>query len=56
MNVSELARKLKMRTDELLDVLPEFGFDIGKKAIKIDDRVAAQIMKQLMASSLRALS
>ena len=46
MNVSELARKLKMRTNELLDVLPEFGFDIGKKAIKIDDRVAAQIMKQ----------
>lgn len=46
MNVTELARQLRVRTDILLDILPEFGFDIGKKAIKIDDRVAQQIKRQ----------
>lgn len=45
MNVSELARKLKVNSTELLDILPEFGFDIGKRAIKIDDRVAQRILK-----------
>ena len=44
MNVSELARKLKVTTDELLAKLPELGFDIGKKAIKVDDRIAMKIV------------
>ena len=43
MNVSELARKLRIHPQKLLQVLPEFGFDIGAKAVKIDDRVAQQI-------------
>ncbi|MCB9798981.1 translation initiation factor IF-2 [Candidatus Nomurabacteria bacterium] len=46
MNVTELARRLRVNTKELLDVLPEYGFDIGKKAIKIDDRVADQVMRK----------
>ncbi|MFH0814509.1 MAG: translation initiation factor IF-2 [Candidatus Falkowbacteria bacterium] len=45
MNVSELARKLRTTTDELLAKLPELGFDIGKRAIKVDDRVASRIVQ-----------
>ncbi|MCX6744936.1 MAG: translation initiation factor IF-2 [Candidatus Parcubacteria bacterium] len=45
MNVTELARKLKVNTNELLDILPEFGFDIGKRAIKVDEKVAQKIIK-----------
>ncbi|MCX6739921.1 MAG: translation initiation factor IF-2 [Candidatus Parcubacteria bacterium] len=44
MNVTELARKLKVNTTELLDILPEFGFDIGKRAIKVDEKVAQKII------------
>lgn len=46
MNVTQLARKLRINTKELLEILPEYGFDIGKKAIKIDDRVAQQVMRK----------
>ncbi len=46
MNVSELARQLRIHPQKLLQVLPEFGFDIGAKAVKIDDRVAQQIQKE----------
>lgn len=46
MNVSELARQLHIHPAKLLQVLPEFGFDIGAKAVKIDDRVATQIQKE----------
>ncbi len=46
MNVTELARKLRVNTKELLEILPEHGFDIGKKAIKIDDKVAQQVMRK----------
>ena len=44
MNISELARQLKVSPQELYDLLPEFGFDIGRRAIKVDDRVAAMIL------------
>ena len=44
MNVTELARQLRTNTKTLLDILPRYGFDIGKRAIKVDDKVAAQIM------------
>ncbi len=44
MNVTELARKLRVNTNELLDILPEFGFDIGRKAIKVDNKVAQKII------------
>ena len=46
MNVSELARQLRIHPQKLLQILPEFGFDIGAKAIKIDDRIAQQIQRQ----------
>ncbi|MEK7680659.1 MAG: translation initiation factor IF-2 [Patescibacteria group bacterium] len=45
MNVSELARQLRVHPQKLLQILPEFGFDIGARAVKIDDRVAQQISR-----------
>jgi translation initiation factor IF-2 len=47
MNVSELARSLGVHPPQkLLAILPEFGFDIGTRAVKVDDRVAEQIKKE----------
>ncbi len=46
MNVTELARRLRIHPKELLRILPEYGFDIGMKAVKIDNKVAQQIMRQ----------
>lgn len=46
MNVSELARQLRIHPREMLQILPAYGFDIGMKAVKVDDKVASQIMKQ----------
>lgn len=46
MNVTELARKFKITTNELLEMLPSMGFDIGKRAIKINDVVAHRIIKE----------
>ncbi|PIR75361.1 MAG: translation initiation factor IF-2 [Candidatus Magasanikbacteria bacterium CG_4_9_14_0_2_um_filter_42_11] len=46
MNVTELARRLRTNTKELLDILPGYGFDIGQKAIKIDDRTAELVMRK----------
>jgi translation initiation factor IF-2 len=44
MNISELARRLNVPPEELREKLPGLGFSIGKRAIKVDDRVASQIM------------
>lgn len=46
MNVTELARRLRVHPKKLLTILPEHGFDIGGKAIKVDDRMATQIIRQ----------
>src|SRR3989344_7203435 len=46
MNVTELARKLKLPTKDLLEMLPSMGFDIGKKAIKVNDTIAHKIVKE----------
>lgn len=46
MNVTELARILKVTPQELRDYLPQLGFDIGQKAIKINRTVADRIIKQ----------
>ena len=43
MNVTELARRLKMTTRELLELLPQLGFAIGKRAIKIDPNLVDKI-------------
>ncbi len=47
MNVTELARKLKIPTESLRTLIPELGFDVGRKAIKVDDRVAHQIIQKI---------
>lgn len=45
MNTSALARQLKVTTTELLERLPELGFDIGAKAIKVNDRLVPKIVE-----------
>ncbi len=45
MNISELARILRISPQELKNLLPEFGFSIGKKAIKVDNNTAKKIIK-----------
>lgn len=45
MNTSVLARQLKVTSGELLEKLPSLGFDIGAKAIKIDDRLVPKIIE-----------
>jgi len=44
MNISELARKLKVNPNLLRELLPQMGFHIGAKAIKIDDKTAQKVM------------
>jgi len=51
MNVSKLARQLNVSTKELLEKLPELGFAIGTRAIKVDD---SQVDKILMAWKQRS--
>ena len=46
MNVTELARKLKVTPKELLEKLPLMGFHVGQRAIKIDPRTAQRILKE----------
>lgn len=46
MNVTELARILKITPQELRDWLPQFGYDIGQKAIKINKDVAKKVIKE----------
>ena len=49
MNVTELARRLKMNTKELLEKLPGLGFDIGKRAIKVDSNLVDKIISAVEA-------
>ena len=46
MNITELARILKVPTQELRDKLPRLGFDIGQKAIKVDGKIADRIIRE----------
>lgn len=46
MNVSELARRLRVTPNELLDKLPGLGFSIGRRAIKVDDLLAEKIIRK----------
>ncbi|MCF7906552.1 translation initiation factor IF-2 [Patescibacteria group bacterium] len=55
MNLSELARKLKITTEELKVKLPELGFDIGKKAIKIDESQTAKIIQKFKEEKRKKL-
>jgi len=45
MNITELARILRISPQELRDLLPELGFAIGQKAIKVDNNTAKKIIK-----------
>ncbi|OGY80055.1 MAG: translation initiation factor IF-2 [Candidatus Kerfeldbacteria bacterium RIFCSPHIGHO2_02_FULL_42_14] len=47
MNVTELIRKLKMNKEEFFPLVQELGFDIGVRAIKVDDVVAQKIMQTI---------
>lgn len=47
MNVTELYRELKMTKDEFFVLVNELGFDIGERAIKIDDAVAVKIIQAI---------
>lgn len=45
MNITELARVLHVNPQELHDLLPKIGFNIGQKAIKVDNNTAKKIIK-----------
>ncbi len=45
MNITQLARQLNVSPEELRTKLPELGFDIGMRAIKIDDAVAGKVKR-----------
>jgi hypothetical protein len=46
MNVSELARRLRVSVKEMYEVLPNYGFDIGRRAVKVDDKIADSIIRE----------
>ncbi len=46
MNITELARRLRVTPAELRTKLPVLGFDIGRKAIKVDQREAERIIRR----------
>ncbi|MDD4902388.1 MAG: translation initiation factor IF-2 [Patescibacteria group bacterium] len=45
MNVTELARILKVTPNDLKEKLPRMGFDIGYRAIKVDPKTAQMIIR-----------
>lgn len=45
MNITELARRLKITSNQLYDLFPQIGVDIGRRAIKIDEGLAHKIQK-----------
>ena len=54
MNISEIARRLRVSTEELREALPSLGFSIGRHAIKVNDREAQRIMEAWAEKSKRA--
>lgn len=53
MNVSDLARRLRVTPQELLDKLPALGFDIGARAIKLDNQMAEKIFRKWVDTERR---
>jgi translation initiation factor IF-2 len=47
MNVTEILRRLKMTKEEFFPLVKELGFDIGERAIKVDDRVANKVVQAI---------
>lgn len=52
MNITELARRLKVPTNVLLDTVPQYGFHIGRRAVKVDDRVARKIIDKVASGEI----
>ena len=50
MNVTELARQLKLSVEITRHIIPRVGFDIGLKAIKVEDKIAYQIIERVKKS------
>jgi translation initiation factor IF-2 len=46
MNISELARRLRISPKELQVLLPKLGFDIGVRAVKIADQAAYKLIRE----------
>ena len=53
MNVTELSRQVNIPTAQLREIIPQLGFDIGKRAIQVDDRTAKKIISQLNDPKIR---
>ncbi len=53
MNITELARKLKIPTVKLREELPKLGFDIGQKAIKVNPWVAKKIIENFQKGLIK---
>jgi len=53
MNVTELARKLKITPAKLRELMPQLGFDIGERAIKVDTKMAQAILEKLSNPKIR---
>src|SRR3989338_5586997 len=53
MNISELARKVHLNTKELREVFLLLGFDIGSRAIKVDNKVAQACIKKMSDKAVR---
>ena len=53
MNITELARQVRIPTSKLREILPQIGFDIGIRAIKIDDKTSEKIIKKLNDQKIR---
>ena len=47
MNITELARQVHIPVERLREILPELGFDVGLKAIQVDDHIALKIIEKL---------
>jgi translation initiation factor IF-2 len=45
MNITEIARRLKIPTSELREKLPQLGLGYGRNAVKVNDRDANRIME-----------
>lgn len=44
MNVTEIVRELKMTKEEFFPLVKELGFDVGERAIKVDDKIALKLI------------
>ena len=50
MNISELARRLRIPIPELRERISALGFDVGHRAIKVDNRTAQEIIRRISAT------